>query len=554
MICYTGYGTRDSIRVLGRVVLVPKRARSELGKATEELIKRRGFRNFVSAACVRATVTISVGDEVVTTTTDRGGYIDQRVRNHGLQPGWRTVEVRSTTSRTAHADVHVIADDIEFGLVSDIDDTIISTMLPRPMIAAWNSFIRDESARQSVPGMARMYADLLADHPGSPVIYISTGAWNTHGFLSRFLKRHGYPAGPMLLTDWGPTNTGWFRSGMAHKTETLLQLTRDLPNISWLLVGDDGQHDPVIYADFAHVAPGAGAGDRDPPADAGRAGTRARHHDGAAGGAGQPQQTPRGSSPPTDAGCCPGCAPARHPSDERKKHDLMVAKPPLDEEATELIVDVDVSAEMETSFLEYAYSVIYSRALPDARDGLKPVQRRILYTMDQMRIRPDTSHVKCSRVVGQVMGLYHPHGDTAIYDALVRQAQPWAMRLPTVDGHGNFGSLDSGPAAMRYTECRMSPAAVAMTADIASDTVDFRPNYDGKETEPVVLPVGVPQPAGQRQHRDRRRHGHQHPAAQPRRGRPGAQAPDVAPGRRRRRPDAVRPGPRLPRGRQDHRP
>ncbi|MCC6495379.1 MAG: DUF2183 domain-containing protein [Propionibacteriaceae bacterium] len=255
VICHTGYGTGESIRVLGRVVLVPKRARSGIGKATEDLIKRRGFRNFFSAACVRAAVTITVGGQVSHATTDRGGYIDVRVRNHGLQPGWRTVEVRSGASKTAFADVHVIADDIDFGLVSDIDDTIISTMLPRPMIAAWNSFIRDESARQSVPGMARMYAALLADHPGSPVIYISTGAWNTHGFLSRFLKRHGSPAGAMLLTDWGPTNTGWFRSGMAHKAETLLQLTRDFPNISWLLVGDDGQHDPVIYADFAHVAP-----------------------------------------------------------------------------------------------------------------------------------------------------------------------------------------------------------------------------------------------------------------------------------------------------------
>ena len=171
----------------------------------------------------------------------------------------------------------------------------------------------------------------------------------------------------------------------------------------------------------------------------------------------------------------------------------MVAKPPpIDDEVSERIVDVDVSEEMETSFLEYAYSVIYSRALPDARDGLKPVQRRILFTMDQMRIRPDASHVKCSRVVGQVMCLYHPHGDTAIYDALVRLAQPWAMRLPTVDGHGNFGSLDSGPAAMRYTECRMAPAAVAMTADLDADTVDFRPNYDGKESEPVVLPAALP--------------------------------------------------------------
>jgi DNA gyrase subunit A len=171
----------------------------------------------------------------------------------------------------------------------------------------------------------------------------------------------------------------------------------------------------------------------------------------------------------------------------------MVAKPPaVEDDFAERIVDVDVSAEMETSFLEYAYSVIYSRALPDARDGLKPVQRRILYGMDQMRIRPDSAHVKCSRVVGQVMGFYHPHGDSAIYDALVRMGQSWSMRLPTVDGHGNFGSLDSGPAAMRYTECRMAPAAVAMTADIESDTVDFRPNYDGKETEPVVLPSALP--------------------------------------------------------------
>ncbi|MGB7964210.1 MAG: DNA topoisomerase (ATP-hydrolyzing) [Propionicimonas sp.] len=171
----------------------------------------------------------------------------------------------------------------------------------------------------------------------------------------------------------------------------------------------------------------------------------------------------------------------------------MVAKPPPpDDDVAERIVDIDVSTEMETSFLEYAYSVIYSRALPDARDGLKPVQRRILYTMDEMRIRPDSSHVKCARVVGQVMGQLHPHGDSAIYDALVRLGQPWALRLPVVDGHGNFGSLDSGPAAMRYTECRMAPAAVAMTAGLDHDTVDFRPNYDGKESEPVVLPAAFP--------------------------------------------------------------
>ena len=165
---------------------------------------------------------------------------------------------------------------------------------------------------------------------------------------------------------------------------------------------------------------------------------------------------------------------------------------PPEDDFTERIVDIDVSSEMQTSFLEYAYSVIYSRALPDARDGLKPVQRRILYSMDEMGVRPDRSHVKCARVVGQVMGQYHPHGDTAIYDALVRTAQPWTMRLPLIDGHGNFGSLDDGPAAMRYTECRMAPAAVAMTDGLDEDTVDFKPNYDGKDVEPTVLPAAFP--------------------------------------------------------------
>ncbi len=169
-----------------------------------------------------------------------------------------------------------------------------------------------------------------------------------------------------------------------------------------------------------------------------------------------------------------------------------MARPPADDELIERIVDIDISDEMETSYLEYAYSVIYSRALPDARDGLKPVQRRILYTMDDMGIRPDRPHVKSARVVGQVMGLLHPHGDAAIYDALVRLAQPWAQRLPVVDGHGNFGSLDAGPAAMRYTECRMATAATAMTAGLGEDTVDFKPNYDGKETEPSVLPAAFP--------------------------------------------------------------
>ena len=156
------------------------------------------------------------------------------------------------------------------------------------------------------------------------------------------------------------------------------------------------------------------------------------------------------------------------------------------------IVDVDVAEEMQGSFLEYAYSVIYSRALPDARDGLKPVQRRILFQMAQMGLRPDRGHVKSARVVGEVMGRLHPHGDSAIYDALVRMAQPFTLRLPMIDGHGNFGSLDDGPAAMRYTEARLATPALDMTAGLDEDVVDFVPNYDGRESEPTVLPSAIP--------------------------------------------------------------
>ena len=170
------------------------------------------------------------------------------------------------------------------------------------------------------------------------------------------------------------------------------------------------------------------------------------------------------------------------------------ATPPPPEDFEENIVDIDVAEEMRGSYLEYAYSVIYQRALPDARDGLKPVQRRILYQMNEMGLRPDRGHVKSARVVGEVMGRLHPHGDSAIYDALVRMAQPWAMRLPLVDGHGNFGSTggDDAPAAMRYTEARLTAAAMEMVASIDEDTVDFIPNYDGSEQQPDVLPAGLP--------------------------------------------------------------
>ncbi len=156
------------------------------------------------------------------------------------------------------------------------------------------------------------------------------------------------------------------------------------------------------------------------------------------------------------------------------------------------VVDVDVSSELSDSFLEYAYSVIYSRALPDARDGLKPVQRRILHQMSEMGLRSERGHVKSARVVGEVMGKLHPHGDSAIYDALVRMAQSFSMRLPLIDGHGNFGSLDAGPAAMRYTEARLASASQLMVDEVDENTVDFGANYDGQIMEPLVLPAAFP--------------------------------------------------------------
>jgi DNA gyrase subunit A len=154
---------------------------------------------------------------------------------------------------------------------------------------------------------------------------------------------------------------------------------------------------------------------------------------------------------------------------------------------------VDIQVEMQRSYIDYAMSVIVGRALPDVRDGLKPVHTRILYGMYDQGFRPDRGFFKCSRVVGEVMGNYHPHGDSAIYDALVRMAQPWSMRMPLVDGQGNFGSPGNDPpAAMRYTECRLAPLAMEMLRDINEDTVDFRPNYDGRSSEPVVLPARFP--------------------------------------------------------------
>ena len=172
-----------------------------------------------------------------------------------LPPGWHDIRLSIEGGDTVDAQVFVVADDVDFGLVSDIDDTVMVTALPRPFLAAWNTFVLDEHARTPVAGMAVLYERLVRAHPGLPVIYLSTGAWNVVPTLSRFLSRNLYPRGTLLLTDWGPTHDRWFRSGPDHKRTQLARLAAEFPRVRWLLVGDDGQHDPQLYGEFAEAHP-----------------------------------------------------------------------------------------------------------------------------------------------------------------------------------------------------------------------------------------------------------------------------------------------------------
>lgn len=254
---FTGYGGTGFARVLARVVLA-RDGQPTTALTAEEAPTRRGFKVFFTAPLAGVEVRLQCGVASATATTDRGGYLDVELRDHGLDAGWHTATI-SVDDLHVDAPVQVIGPDIRFGIISDVDDTCLVTTLPRPMIAAWNSFVLEETARKVVPGMAAMYRSLLASRPGAPIVYLSTGAWNTQPILTRFLRRHGFPFGPLLLTDWGPTNDSIFRSGQAHKRESLRRLAREFPHITWLLVGDDGQHDPVLYEDFAvehpdHVA------------------------------------------------------------------------------------------------------------------------------------------------------------------------------------------------------------------------------------------------------------------------------------------------------------
>ena len=248
VIPYTGYGSPGWIRVLCRVLL------TRGDRASQRIAKVRGWRSFVSIPVVGAIVTVTVGGIEHQMVADRGGVVDARLDVH-LEPGWHTISIRVEDTEPVFAPVFVIDPTSAFGIISDIDDTVMVTALPRPFLAAWNTFVLDEHARRPVPGMAVLYERLVRANPSTPVIYLSTGAWNVAPTLNRFMERNLYPPGPLLLTDWGPTHDRLFRSGREHKEQTLERLAEELPAVRWLLIGDDGQHDEEIYANFAERHP-----------------------------------------------------------------------------------------------------------------------------------------------------------------------------------------------------------------------------------------------------------------------------------------------------------
>ena len=222
---------------------------------------------------------MQIGDSTHYVVADRGGVIDSVV-HADLEPGWQTFTFSVEGQDPVETTAFIVAESTHFGVVSDVDDTVMVTALPRPFIAAWNSFVVDEHARIPVPGMAVLLDQVLREYPGAPMVYLSTGAWNVAPTLRRFLGRHLFPAGSMLLTDWGPTHDRWFRSGREHKLTNLRRLATEFPHVKWLLIGDDGQHDESIYSEFMDEHPDSIAGvaiRRLLPAEAVLAGGRAGH-------------------------------------------------------------------------------------------------------------------------------------------------------------------------------------------------------------------------------------------------------------------------------------
>ncbi|AKK10094.1 App1 family protein [Corynebacterium uterequi] len=263
---YCGYGSPNRLHVIGRVLMGdpehdPDESRTATGQVrTVAYEAQRGYRQFFTIQVGNHPVQVRVGEQVVETHTNSNGYFDILVPDHGLEPGWHEVTVSAEGADDAVAEVVIVSPEESIGIVSDVDDTIMVTNLPRAAHAAYNSWVRRTSARQPVTGMKEFYDELLREHPTAPVFYLSTGAWNTYDTLVRFIDEHKLPRGPLLLTDWGPTPTGLFRSGTTHKKVQLRNLIIEFPQIRWVLVGDNGQHDPLTYSDLITEHPDAVAG------------------------------------------------------------------------------------------------------------------------------------------------------------------------------------------------------------------------------------------------------------------------------------------------------
>lgn len=255
---FSGYGSGRRARILARVLMSdPENKLVDASASAPTLSEQaqRGWRQFFTIQVGNLPVSVTVGDKTIESTTNQNGYVDLLVEDHGLEPGWHTISITAEGSEPASARLLIVDDSARVGLISDIDDTIMVTWLPRAVLAAWNSWVRHTNTRKPVPGMNKFYAELLKDHPYAPVFYLSTGAWNTFETLQGFVEKHDLPDGPMLLTDWGPTPTSLFRSGQEHKKVQLRNLLIDYPDIKWILVGDDGQHDPLIYGEAVEEHP-----------------------------------------------------------------------------------------------------------------------------------------------------------------------------------------------------------------------------------------------------------------------------------------------------------
>ena len=275
VIPYTSYGSTSWLRLLARVQLA-KRSHRHADTPTGT----RGWRNFMGVPIEAADVTVDAGEQTFQVQADTSGIVDV-VIDVDLDPGWHRIGLSAEGSEVSTALVFVVEPQINFGVVSDVDDTVMVTALPRPLLAAWHTFVVNEHARATTPGMPVLYERLSSRYPGAPFVYLSTGAWNVAPTLTRFLSRNLYPAGALLLTDWGPTADRWFRSGRQHKRSSLERLSGEFPQIKWLLVGDDGQHDESIYRDFVAQHPdnvGAVCIRRLTPSEAVLAGSSFRGH------------------------------------------------------------------------------------------------------------------------------------------------------------------------------------------------------------------------------------------------------------------------------------